>query len=61
MKEFIVSKEEFIASFKNKVIKTKNNKRLITEILKGIEKCKGAQITDDNTIEHILPESFSEF
>ncbi|MCR1950015.1 DUF262 domain-containing HNH endonuclease family protein [Clostridium sp. DSM 100503] len=60
MKEFIVSKEEFIASFKNKVIKTKNNKRLITEILKGIEKCKGTQITDDNTIEHILPESFSE-
>lgn len=60
MKEFLVPKEEFIAKFNNKVIKTKNNKRVITYILKGIERNLGTSIIEDHTIEHILPESYTE-
>lgn len=55
--KFIVSKEKFIIAFKNKVIKTKNNKRIITYILNGIEKNMGGVINDNYTIEHILPEN----
>lgn len=58
LKEFIVPKEEFIASFTNKIIKTKNNKRLITYILKGVERNRGSKILEDCTIEHILPEKY---
>lgn len=58
MKEFIVPSEAFIASFKNKSIKTKNNKRLIMDILKGIERNRGSKIGEDYTIEHILPEHY---
>ncbi len=60
MKEFIVDEEKFIIGFKEKIIKTKNNKKLITYILKGIERNLGSQIGEDITIEHILPENYSE-
>ncbi|KEH96704.1 DUF262 domain-containing protein [Clostridium massiliodielmoense] len=60
MKEFTVPKEEFIASFTNKILKTKNNKRKILEILKAIERNIGGTLPEDYTIEHILPESPSE-
>lgn len=60
LKEFIVPKDEFIASFINKTVKTKNNKRLITYILKGIERNRGTKISEDYTIEHILPEKYGQ-
>lgn len=60
MKEFLVSKEEFIAKFNNKEIKTRNNKKVITYILKGIERNIGTKINEDHTIEHILPESYTD-
>ncbi|EPY6431076.1 DUF262 domain-containing protein [Clostridium sporogenes] len=60
LKEFLVPRDEFIASFTNKIIKTKNNKRLITYILKGIERNRGSEIKEDHTIEHILPEKYNQ-
>lgn len=62
MNEYIVQKDEFIASFTNKVFstKTKNNKKIIIEILKAIERNCGGDLPEDCTIEHILPESPSE-
>lgn len=56
--KFIVSKEQFILAFKNKVVKTKNNKKLIMHILNGIEKNKGGRDNSLYTIEHILPEDY---
>ena len=58
LKEFIVPKDEFLTSFANKIIKTKNNKKLIIYILKGIERHRGSIISEDHTIEHILPEKY---
>lgn len=60
MQEFIVPKEEFLASFNNRSLKTRSYKKIILEILKAVERNLGGKINEDNTIEHILPESPSE-
>lgn len=60
LKEFLVPSEEFIARFTNKVIKTRKNKKLITYILKGIERNRGTKIIENHTIEHILPEKYKD-
>lgn len=54
---FIVPSENFILSFKNKVLKTRGNKKLINYILERIERNLGGCINDNYTLEHILPEN----
>lgn len=61
LKEVYVEKETFINSFKKKTINTKSNKKLPRYILYGIENKISQRslsyITDEGTIEHILPEN----
>lgn len=57
MEKFIVPSETFKLGFKNKVLNTRGNKKLINYILEKIEKAMSGCIRDDYTLEHILPES----
>lgn len=59
-KVFLVSKEVFVSKFIDKKITSKRNKKLIMSILEEYEKNKGYNIIKNSTIEHILPENYTD-
>ncbi|MDW8803182.1 hypothetical protein P8V03_18810 [Clostridium sp. A1-XYC3] len=47
MKEFTVPREKFIASFSNRVLKTRNYKKIIFEILKAVKRSFGGDLIEE--------------